>query len=545
MDIATATATELADAIRDRQLSSRELLDDLVGRAERLNPALNAIVAWDTERARTAAKAADDATANGDIGGPLHGLPMTIKDVFETEGLVTTSGAPELSAYVPRADAVAVARLKAAGAIVFGKTNTPLYAGDWQTYNDVYGRTSNPWDHERTVGGSSGGAAAAVAAGLTPFELGSDIGGSIRIPAHYNGVYGLKPSHGLVPLTGHIPGPPGSLVQPDVGVAGPIARGIQDLRTALRIVAGPIPRDARAWRLELDAGPTIGDVSELRIATVFTEGTDVVPVGADVRASLDRFAAGLSDAGARVDAVPLPVPLADGLATWRDIVLPFIGTGLPEATYAQLAGATGDPWAAAMTGRYRSVVVATDIRERQRAVWAEFFENYDVVLAPVMPTVAFPHDTDRPLTERMIDVDGTPVPHAASTAWCCAIGGTLLPVLTMPTGVGASGLPVGVQAIGPFLADLRLLRIGEIMADATGIGFTPPPAGLQRRLTTRRPAVRSGAPCLAGWFQATLRRHGRGRRAWRAWPPWCGGPGRPASRCGRAASRQRRRSARR
>ena len=223
----------------------------------------------------------------------LHGLPMTVKDVFETEGVVTTSGAPELARHVPRTDAVAVARLKAAGAVIFGKTNTPIYASDWQTCNEVYGRTSNPWDHSRSPGGSSGGAAAAVAAGLAPLELASDIGGSIRIPAHCTGVYGLKPSHGIVPLYGHIPGPPGSLTQPDVGVAGPIARSIADLRTGARDqVAGRflLPEDAKGWRLELDEGPAIGDVSELRIATVFTEGTDVLPVGADVLGNLDRFA---------------------------------------------------------------------------------------------------------------------------------------------------------------------------------------------------------------------------------------------------------------
>jgi amidase len=476
MDLATATAAELTQAIRDRQLSSRELLDDLLARAALLNPALNAIVAWDTERARDAAKAADDATAAGDVTGPLHGLPMTIKDVFETEGLVTTSGAQELADYVPKADAVAVARLKAAGAIVFGKTNTPLYAGDWQTYNDVYGRTNNPWDHGRTTGGSSGGAAAAVAAGLTPFELGSDIGGSIRIPSHYNGVYGLKPSHGIVPLIGHIPGPPGSLVQPDVGVAGPIARSIADLRVALNIVAGPIERDARAWRLELDAGPPVSSVAALRIATVFTEGSDVVPLSADVRDSLDRFAGRLADAGAQVDAVSLPVPLADGLATWREIVMPILGIGLPAATFAELAGSASDDWTAAMTSRFRSVMIATDIREWQRAAWAYFFGNYDVVLAPVMPTAAFPHDTETLLAERTVDVDGTPVPHTAAAAWCCAIGTTLQPVLTMPTGLGATGLPVGIQAIGPFLADLRLLRIGEVIADAAGTSFIPPPS---------------------------------------------------------------------
>jgi amidase len=475
MDIATATAAELAQALRDRQLASRELLDALLERSARLNPALNAIVAWDTERARDAATAADDATARGEVTGPLHGLPMTVKDVWETEGLVTTSGAAELADYVPQLDAVPVARLKAAGAIVFGKTNTPLYAGDWQTYNDVYGRTNNPWDPARTTGGSSGGAAAAVAAGLTPFELGSDIGGSIRIPSHYNGVYGLKPSHGIVPLTGHIPGPPGSLVQPDVGCAGPIARSVADLRVALNIVAGPLARDARAWRLELDAGPPVSSVAALRIATVFGEGTDVVPLSADVRGALDRFAGRLADAGARVDAVALPVSLADGLSTWRNVVLPFIGTGLPAATYAHLAETAGDEYAAAMTSRYRSVIIATDVRERQRVAWAEFFRNYDVVLAPVMPTAAFPHDTERPMAERMIDVDGTPVPHPTAAAWACAVGVTLMPVLTMPTGLGASGLPVGIQVIGPFLGDLRLLRIGEVVAEATGTGFLPPP----------------------------------------------------------------------
>src|SRR5215472_11702341 len=176
-DIAAATAAELAQAIRDRQLSSRELLGALLARAERVNPALNAIVAWDVERAMVRAKAADDAIAHGEHAGPLHGLPMTVKDTWETAGLVTTSGAAEFAGNVPAADALGVSRLRQAGAIIFGKTNTPAYAGDWQTYNDLYGRTSNPWDLSRTAGVSSGGAAAAVAAGMTPLEFGSDIGG--------------------------------------------------------------------------------------------------------------------------------------------------------------------------------------------------------------------------------------------------------------------------------------------------------------------------------------------------------------------------------
>jgi amidase len=483
LDIATASAGALAAAVAGQQISSRELLDALLDRGSRVNPALNAIVAWDSDRAHNAAAAADQATARGEVTGPLHGLPMTVKDVFETEGLVTTAGAPELARYVPRADAVAVARLKAAGAIVFGKTNTPLYAGDWQTYNDVYGRTNNPWDVTRTAGGSSGGAAAAVAAGLTPLEYGSDIGGSIRNPSHYNGVYGLKPSWGVVPVRGHIPGPPGSLTEPDVGVAGPIGRSVSDLRTALTVTAGPLPQEAAGWRLNLDPGDDIGDVRRLRIAVVFGEGGDVVPVAADVRACLAAYAARLGDAGARVEAVPMPVPLRDGFDSWRDLVLPIIGAGLPDAAYAQFVTGAEQPGesmdvliARAMASRYRAWAYAHERREQQRAAWGRFFADYDAVLAPAMPSTAFPHDTDRPLPERFIDIDGVAVHHHFAAAWCGAIGAVLLPVVTLPAGLAPSGLPVGMQVIGPFLSDLRLLRIADVIEAAAGGGFIAPPA---------------------------------------------------------------------
>jgi amidase len=482
MDLDFGSATELVAALRTKELSSRELLDHLLARADRINAAINAIVAWDIDRARQAAAAADEATARGEQAGPLHGLPMTVKDTWETAGLVTTSGAAELSGYVPQSDALAVARLKAAGAIIFGKTNTPMYASDWQTYNDVYGRTSNPWDTSRTAGGSSGGAAAAVAAGLTPLELGSDIGGSIRNPVHSNGVYGLKPSWGVVPVRGHIPGPRGSLVTVDVGVAGPIARSLADLRTEFGIVAGPLPEDAAAWRLEFDSGSDLTSATELRIATVFDEGAGLAPIGADVRANLDRFAAKLAAAGAVVDSVPLPVPLADGLRSWIDIVSPVFAAGLSDddfeaATALELV--PGDDletvMGRAMVGRFRSWLRATDVRQHQRAAWAELFERYDVVLAPVMPTAAFPHDTDRSLPERRIDVDGRDVPHTEASAWLCAIGAMLLPVVVLPTGPGGRGLPVGVQVIGPFLSDVRLLRISELLEAAAGTQFTPPP----------------------------------------------------------------------
>ncbi|HLF41367.1 MAG TPA: amidase family protein [Acidimicrobiia bacterium] len=482
LDLATATATAIVAALRDRTLSSRELLDDLLARVRARNPGLNAVVALDAARARAAAEAADAATARGDAAGALHGLPMTVKDTWETEGLVTTAGAPELRDHVPRRDALAVGRLKAAGAIVFGKTNTPLYAGDFQTFNDVYGVTNNPWDTTRTAGGSSGGAAAAVAAGLTPLELGSDIGGSIRNPAHYNGVYGMKPSWGVVPSRGHIPGPPGSLVEPDVNANGPLARGVDDLRLALGVLAGPLPEDAVAWRLDLDPGPPLGDVTGLRVATVFGEGRDLLPVARDVHADLDAWAGRLSDAGARVEPVPLPVPLADGLRSWQDLVLPIIGAGLHAAAYAALAASGGAPAGdlmansrRALAGRYREWARADERRQQQRAAWAALFERHDAVLAPVMPTAAFPHDTARPISERVLDVDGVAVPHLIALAWCGAVGAVLLPVVTLPAGPTPDGLPVGVQVIGPYLSDLRLLRIASVVDAAAGPGFTPPP----------------------------------------------------------------------
>jgi len=482
MDLDYATVDQLLGAMQERSLSSRELLEHLLARIDRINPALNAVVALDADRARQAADRADAARSSGDSLGSLHGLPMTVKDVWETEGLVTTAGAPELRDYVPSADALTVARLKAAGAIVFGKTNVPLYAGDFQTYNEVYGVSNNPWDTTRTTGGSSGGAAAALAAGLTPLELGSDIGGSIRSPAHFNGVYGLKPSWGLVPSRGHIPGPPGTLIETDVNSGGPLARSLADLRRAFSVIAGPVPEEARAWRLELDPGPPIADVSKLRIATVFSEGADLLPVAKEVSDSLSGLAARLAGAGAAVEPVKLPVPLADGLRSWQDLVLPIIGITLPDdvfASFTELDGAPGDDpmtnSARALVSRYRTWALASDRRLRERAAWDEFFADWDAVLAPVMPTAAFPHDTERSLAERSLDVDGTAVSHLVVLAWCGAIGSALLPVVTLPAGPTPDGLPVGVQVVGPYLGDLRLLRVAELVDEAAGSGFTAPP----------------------------------------------------------------------
>ena len=264
-DPALWPAVRQAAAIRDRTLSSRELLDAFAARIERLNPSVNAVVTLDLERGAKAARAADAATAKGDPTGPLHGLPVTVKDALAVKGMRSTGGAKELSENVPDLDADAPARAFAAGAYCFAKTNVPSWSGDIQTYNDLFGTTNNPWDQTRVPGGSSGGAATAVALGMTAFEIGTDIGGSIRIPSAYCGVVGHKPSYGLVPCGGYLDGVEGGLTEPDINVHGPIARSVDDLELLLGVLAGPTPERARAWTVTL-APPRQSKLSDYRVA---------------------------------------------------------------------------------------------------------------------------------------------------------------------------------------------------------------------------------------------------------------------------------------
>lgn len=277
-DFAYSTTVETAAAITSGEVSSRELLEAALARVERLDGPINAVVALDSERALEAADQADLAVARGDELGPLHGVPITIKDSFQTAGIVTTSGAPELADFVPDKDADPVARYKAAGAIVYGKTNLPIWAGDLQSYNKVYGTTANPYDIECTPGGSSGGSGASLAAGYTPLELGSDIGGSIRIPAHWSGVCGHKPSYGIVSALGQIPGMPGTLSQADIAVAGPMARDVGDLEMALDVLAGPDQWNQLAYSLSLP--PARHDrIADFRVGVWIDEDAAPIKIG--------------------------------------------------------------------------------------------------------------------------------------------------------------------------------------------------------------------------------------------------------------------------
>jgi amidase len=478
MDLSYATATALTVALGTGEVSSRELLDHVADRIDLVNPPLNAVVTLDLERARRAAAAADDSTARGDKRGRLHGLVMTVKDAWETEGLRTTSGAPELREHIPAADAVAVRRLRDAGAIVVGKSNTPLYADDNQTFNDVFGQTNNPWDLERTPGGSSGGAAAAVAAGISALELGSDLGGSIRMPAHCCGVYGLKPTWGVVPFRGHIPPPPGTLIDADVAVGGPIARSVEDLRLALEVLAGPLDEERVAWTLTLPDDLALVDLRGLRLAVTFDDPD--YPVAREVQAALRTLADALDDAGARVEEVPPPVSTFDAMESWFELVLPMMGIGLPDDVYDAFAAVDpidGDRGTIAMNrfaARFRDRAKADQRRQEQRQLWATYFENYDAFLSPILPVPAFPHDNERPMPERTIDVNGRAIPAWKATVWASAIGAMLLPAAVVPAGHTEAGLPIGVQIVGPYLHDKRLLRIAALV-DEAGPGFRRPP----------------------------------------------------------------------
>lgn len=484
-DLCLEPAHRLCDLLRTRKVSAVELLERYAARVAQRNPALNAVVASDLDNARQRAAEADAALARGEVLGPLHGLPMTLKDSWEVAGLPATCGSPQLKDHRPRQHAPAVQRLVDAGAIVFGKTNVPLYAGDVQTFNKVYGTTRNPWNPERTPGGSSGGAAAAVAAGLTALELGSDLAGSIRTPAHFCGVYGHKPTYGLVPMRGHIPGPPGTVGEADLAVAGPLGRSAEDLALALRIVAGPLAPASEGWRLELPA-PRAQDLSAYRVHAWLDD--PACPVDASVRTVLEAAMDALRRTGCTVTSgAPPGVSLAELYDLYFALLSAVIAGGLPDKIYrrARLAGAV-----AAAFGRdrpntlpgflrratlsHRDWLRLNEKRERLRQKFEALFGGFDVLLLPVTRTTAPPHNQDGDLYSRTLVVNGRAEPYASQFDWIAPATLAGLPATSAPVGRAADGLPVGLQIVGAHLADLTTIDFAGRLAAVTG-GFTPPP----------------------------------------------------------------------
>ena len=472
------SATQIARQIADGSLGAREALEHFLDRVDRLNPRINAVILEDRPAARQRADAADAARASGQALGPLHGVPMTVKESYDLAGHPSTWGIPELRDHIASEDALAVQRLAAAGANVFGKTNVPIRLADFQSYNAVYGSTDNPWQQGRTPGGSSGGSAAALAAGLTGLEIGSDIGGSIRNPAHFCGVFGHKGTWDLMPMRGHALG--GVLTPTDISVIGPLARSALDLETALRLMAPSDVIAARGLTLTL---PALGQATPaLRIAVWRDDA--MCPVSAAVRARVEAVAAALAGPGAQVDDAARPAFSAEhSHQTYMALLHSAMSARTPDAEFAGLV-AKADALAPADQGPAALVLRAQTMRARDwqrlneartqiRWAWHRFFERFDFVIAPVMSTTAFAHD-HRPFGQRSITVDGVAQPYFSQIFWAGLAGVAYLPATVIPGGCGPDGLPIGVQIIGPAYGDLRTIQLAQRL-EALGFDFKPPP----------------------------------------------------------------------
>jgi len=480
--LAYRSATELVEMLANREMSARELLDAAISRIEALDPKINAVVVRDFERARAAADAADAALAKGERR-PLLGLPMTVKEQFNIAGVPTTWGDPKFKGWTPDFDALAVQRLKAAGAVIVGKTNLPIALRDWQSFNEVYGTTNNPWDLSRTPGGSSGGGAAALAAGFVPLELGSDIGGSLRCPAHFCGVYAHKPTLDLVPQRGG--GPPQTPPNPvrgDLSVHGPMARSAADLALELGVIAGPDEMmEGIGYKLALPP-PRHEKLADYRVLVL--DKHPLCPTAASIAAALNGLADRLAKLGCRVvrDSPKLP-DLAQTTRVYRELLAAFYSADLSpeirervEAAAKALSPDDRSLTASQLRGMTMSHVEwiqKSRIRGGLRARWVALFQDVDVVLCPPMPSPAFPHDHS-PQRNRQIDIDGTSISYIDQVAWIAAATLTGLPATAAPIGKTETGLPIGIQIIGGYLQDRTTIAFAGLIEREFG-GFTPPP----------------------------------------------------------------------
>ncbi len=477
---AFAGAHELARLIRTKEVSALELTQLFIERIERLDGDVNAVVVRRFERAVEEAKAADAALARGESLGPLHGVPLTIKESYVMAGTPATWGIEAYRDNVAAKDGLAVQRFRAAGAHFLGKTNVPVDLSDIQSYNPIYGTTNNPWNFERTPGGSSGGSAAAMAAGFSALEAGSDIGGSIRTPAHFCGVYGHKPTWGIVPEAGHeiVEGVP----DPDVSVCGPLARSAEDLALALDIMAGPIEREAVGWQLNLPV-PGIQTLAGLRVALWPDDA--MAPVSREIADKVVMVGETLARLGAVVSDTARPeIDFRKGHNIFRSLSGATMASGQPASRIAEIqryvdALAPDDDSAAAVSARaavmsHREWIRHNFRREKLRRAWDAFFQDWDVVIAPLTSMTAIPHD-HRPLDERTINVDGAERPYFEHIFWAGWPNVAFLPATAFPVGLSSEGLPICLQSVCMSYQDHRAIEIARLIGQEIG-GFTPPPA---------------------------------------------------------------------
>lgn len=452
-DIVFSSTTQLAAAIRAGHVSAIEVLEAHLEQIDKHNPALNAIVTMDAEQARKRAHEADEALARGQVWGPLHGVPFTLKDAHATAGMRTTTGFPPLD-HVPQEDSTVTARLKAAGGILIGKTNVAMLLADFQTNNPIFGRTTNPWNIERTPGGSSGGAAAALASGMTPFDIGTDLSGSIRLPAHYCGLFGLKPTEQRVPLTGLLPGLPAPRSVRIMSCIGPMARTVEDLALLYSIIAGPDGRDTEVQPVLVDEVPELA-LKKLRIA--FAPTFPGFPVAAHMRAAVEELAQQLIPLCAAVEEATLPeVDFNQELSSAGALIGMVIGAFQPEANEPPTTLA--------------QYLEALHRRDQSMLAWEQFFDKWDVLLCPPSMVTAFPHcETGSPL-----HVDGREVAYWMVSAHSTLFNYTGHPAVVLPYELDRDGLPIGIQMVGKRWDESRLLAMAKALSEVTGAFQRPP-----------------------------------------------------------------------
>ena len=478
------TAIGLSRALAKKEVSALELAEHAIQRIERHDAKINAVCVRDFERAREAARAADAARARGE-NRPLLGIPLTVKESYNVAGLPTTWGIPAQKDFHPKEDALAIVRVKDAGGVILGKTNVPLGLGDWQSYNEIYGTTNNPYDLGRTPGGSSGGSSAAVAAGYGPLSLGSDLAGSLRVPAFHCGLFAHKPTYGLAPLRGHTPPPSPPLpFDRDMSVIGPMARCAADLSLVLDVIAGPDPLEAgKAYTLSLPA-PRHEALKNFRVLVI--DSHPVIPTSTVVRAAIERLAGNLGKSGVTIAREsPLWPDFTSASRLYMRMLLSFIAVGFAPEAYAGAAQAAANLPAEAKSLQaerlrgialsHRDWVMADGARAQLRAQWRRLFESFDAVICPIMPTPAFPHDHSPEQEQRRIKIDGQDFVYPDQMAWPGVANLTGLPATQIPLGLSPEGLPVGAQIVGPWLEDRTPIRLAELIEREFG-GFVPPPA---------------------------------------------------------------------
>ncbi len=476
------TASELAGSIKSKEISATELLEAHLSQIATHNPKLNAIITLDEEVARQRAKAADEALAQGKVWGPLHGVPITIKDCYETSNLRTTCSFQPLENYIPDQDATVVCRLRQAGAIIMGKTHTPPLNQDFQTRSPMFGVTNNPWNLDYTPGGSSGGAAAALAAGLTALDIGCDDGGSIRIPASYCGVYGFKPTEHLVSGAGQI-----SLAFPgklrsfrNLISYGPLARSVEDLKLCLQIIAGADNRDFNVPKVTLKEAAE-RSLKELRIA--WTDGFGNIPVAKEIQEAIQSFAHKLSQEGAHVEKLnPAKFDPEKCLENYGELFGNQTALqsseeerkGIYEST-KQLAQLLPYFRRRFLPRTLTSHMAALDERDQLIADFEDFMSGWDVWLCPVTSTPPFPHIAPiqyvgpNAFYAESISMDGSTIPYLLAMAcYAMVFNGTGSPAVTIPIAKSKEGLPIGIQVVGRRWRDMELLDVAQQLSKVIG-----------------------------------------------------------------------------